>query len=63
MGYLVKHIFINLRHGIVFAFGLNFCLLEVNFRGNYISSYPVIRSSRRALRKGGVFSIVLVRSS
>ena len=29
MGYLVKHIFINLRHGIVFAFGLNFCLLEV----------------------------------
>lgn len=29
MGYLVKHIFINLRHGIMFAFGLNFCLASV----------------------------------
>ena len=57
MGYLVKHIFINLRHGIVFAFGLNVCLLEVTFRGNYISSYSVIRSSRRALRKGEVFPL------
>ena len=29
MGYLVTHIFIKLHRGIMFAFGLNFCLASV----------------------------------